>query len=88
MTAIESARQTLLILLPEFLILVSATVMMTAGAFVKLPRSSWSIASAATLVVSLLALVLLRDQVTDPYGRSPSTMRCRDTAGSSSYSRA
>ncbi len=68
MTAIESARQTLLILLPEFLILVSATVMITAGAFVKLPRRTWSIASALTLLLSLLALVLLRNQVTDPYG--------------------
>jgi NADH-quinone oxidoreductase subunit N len=70
MTAIASARQTLLILLPEFLILISATVMMTAGAFVKLPRRVWSIASAATMLVALLALVILylKDQVTDPYG--------------------
>ena len=60
MTAIESARQTLLILLPEILILLSATIMMTAGAFVKRPRRVWSIASAATLVVALLVLVLLR----------------------------
>ena len=42
MTAIESARQTLLILLPELLILLSATAMMTAGAFVRLPRRTWS----------------------------------------------
>ncbi len=68
MTAIETARQTLLILLPELLILLSATVMMTAGAFVKAPRRAWSIASAVTLVVSVVALVLLKDQVTDPYG--------------------
>ena len=68
MSAIESARQTLLILLPEVLILLSAMAMMTAGAFVKVPRRTWSIASAATLVVALLALVLLRNQVTDPYG--------------------
>ena len=68
MTAIESARQTLLILLPEMLILLSAIAMMTAGAFVALPRRAWSIASAATLLVALLALVLLRNQVTDPYG--------------------
>ncbi len=68
MTAIENARQTLLILLPELLILLSATVMMTAGAFVRAPRRVWSIASAATLLVALVALVFLRDQVTDPYG--------------------
>ena len=37
----KSARQTLLILLPELLILLTATVMMTAGAFVRLPRRAW-----------------------------------------------
>ena len=42
--------------------------MMTAGAFVKPPRRTWSIASAITLVCRLVALVLLRNQVTDPYG--------------------
>src|SRR5258708_28248590 len=68
MTGIENARQTLLILLPELLILLSATVMMTLGAFVRLPRRTWAAASAATMVVSLVALVLLRQQVTDPYG--------------------
>ena len=68
MTAIESAKQTILILMPELLILLSAMAMMTAGAFVKLPRRAWSITSAATLVVALLVLILLRNQVTDPYG--------------------
>jgi NADH-quinone oxidoreductase subunit N len=68
MTAIESARLTLLILLPEILILLLATAMMTAGAFVKLPRRTWCLASAVTLVVALVALVLLRHTVTDPYG--------------------
>jgi NADH-quinone oxidoreductase subunit N len=68
MTAIENARQTLLILLPELLILLSATAMMTLGAFVRLPRRTWAAASAATMVVALLALILLREQVTDPYG--------------------
>jgi NADH-quinone oxidoreductase subunit N len=68
MTAIESARQTLLILLPEILILLSATAMMTAGAFVKAPRRVWCLASVVTLAVALVALVLLRKTVTDPYG--------------------
>ncbi len=68
MTAIENARQTLLILLPEILILLSATVMMTAGAFRNLPRHVWSITAATTLLVALGLLVLLRNQVTDPYG--------------------
>ena len=68
MTAIENARQTLLILLPELIILLSATAMLTAGAFIRAPRRTWSIASALTLVVATVALVLLRNEVTDPYG--------------------
>jgi len=68
MTAIENARQTLLILMPEILILLSATTMMTLGAFRKLPRRVWSISAASTLVAALVFLVLLRDQITDPYG--------------------
>ena len=68
MTAIENARQTLVILLPEILILLSATVMMTAGAFTKRPRHVWSIAAAGTLGLALLMLITLRDQVTDPFG--------------------
>ena len=68
MTAIENARQTLLILLPEILILLTATAMMTLGAFRKFPRHVWSLAAAATFVVALILLVVLRRQVTDPYG--------------------
>ena len=68
MTAIENARQTLLILLPELLILLSATAMMTLGAFVQLPRRTWAAASAVTMAVALLVLIALREQVTDPYG--------------------
>ena len=68
MTAIENARQTLLILLPEILILLSATAMMTLGAFRKFPRYIWSIAAASTFLVALLLLIALRKQVTDPYG--------------------
>ncbi len=67
MTAIENARQSLLILLPEMMILLSAIVMMTLGAFVKLPRRAWVLASAATLGVALFLLVALRVQLTDPY---------------------
>jgi NADH-quinone oxidoreductase subunit N len=68
MTAIESARQTLLIILPELLILLSAIVMMTAGAFVKFPRHYWSIASAVTLVLAMFVLALLPRLDGDPYG--------------------
>ena len=68
MTAIENARQTLLILAPEILILLTATAMMTVGAFRKFPRHVWSITAASTLLGALLLLISLRNQVTDPYG--------------------
>jgi NADH-quinone oxidoreductase subunit N len=68
MTAIKSAQETLLIVLPELLILLSAVVMMTAGAFVKFPRRYWSIASAITLVLAMLVLILLPKLDGDPYG--------------------
>ena len=65
--ALESARQTLLVLLPEILILAVATTMVTAGAFLRAPRKVWSSISAATLVIALIALVALQGQATDPY---------------------
>ncbi len=68
MTAIENARQTLLILMPEILILLSATAMMTLGAFRKFPRHYWSITATATLLIALMLLFALRRQITDPYG--------------------
>ena len=86
MTAIESARQTLLILLPELLILLAATAMMTAGAFVRCPRRTWAIASAVTLVVApCWRWSCSDDQVDRPLrlGR-PRTTRCRATPGWSS----
>lgn len=54
------AHRTLLVLLPEFLLLATAIVMMTAGAFVRLPRRVWASASAVGLVASLIALLALR----------------------------
>ncbi|MBX6315882.1 MAG: NADH-quinone oxidoreductase subunit N [Isosphaeraceae bacterium] len=66
-TAYDVARQTLLVLLPEFLILVTATAMMTAGAFVTLPRRVWSLTAAGAMVLALLALVFLRDVQPDVY---------------------
>jgi NADH-quinone oxidoreductase subunit N len=68
MSPFQSAQQTLLILLPELLILLAAMAMMTAGAFLRVPRRVWSSASAVTLVLALVALVLLRGTQTDPYG--------------------
>ena len=55
----EVSRQTLLVLLPEVLILLVATAMMTAGAFVRLPRRTWSLTAAGALVVALVALLVL-----------------------------
>ena len=65
--ALEVAQQTLKVLLPELLLIAVATVMMTLGAFVRLPRRHWAAASAGALVLALLALVLLRTTTTDPY---------------------
>jgi NADH-quinone oxidoreductase subunit N len=61
------AESSLKILLPEILLLATATVMMTLGAFVRAPRRAWSIASAVALVVALLALIAFRNAEYDPY---------------------
>lgn len=58
--ALSIAHRTLLVLLPEFLLLASAIVMITAGAFVRLPRRTWATASAVSYAVSFLALLALR----------------------------
>jgi NADH-quinone oxidoreductase subunit N len=65
--AYDVARQTLLILLPELLILAVATIMMTAGAFVRLPRKVWSATAALTLVAATCVLIALRHEQVDPY---------------------
>jgi NADH-quinone oxidoreductase subunit N len=66
-SAFEVTRQTLLILVPESLLLLAATVMMTAGPFVRLPRRAWCAASALALVVALVALFALHGRTTDLY---------------------
>jgi len=53
----QVALQTVRSLWPEILILAVATIMMTAGAFVRLPRRVWSFAAAGTLVAALIALL-------------------------------
>jgi NADH-quinone oxidoreductase subunit N len=63
----DSAKQTLLFLLPELILLATATVMMTAGVFVRVPRRAWSIASAVALAVALVVLVLVRNEAYDAY---------------------
>lgn len=66
-SSLEIARQTLLILMPELLALLVATVMMTAGAFVRLPRRLWCGIATGTMVVALLILFGLRHQTIDVY---------------------
>ncbi len=65
--AIDVAKQTLLILTPELLLLVIATAMMTAGAFVKLPRRSWAAIATGSLLLAALALFLHHGFQTDLY---------------------
>ena len=65
--ALVVSRQTLVILLPEFLILLTATVMMTAGAFVRLPRKTWCVTAAGALIAALIALIALNHRTTDLY---------------------
>ena len=66
-SAFDVTRQTLLVLAPELILLLTATVMMTAGAFVRAPRRAWSIASAVALALALVVLIALRGETTDPY---------------------
>ncbi len=63
----DSAVATLALLAPELILIVVATAMMTLGAFVRLPRRAWAVASAAALGVALVALLLGRDRPYDPY---------------------
>ncbi len=65
--ALLVARQTLLVLMPELLMLSVATVMMTAGAFTPWPRRVWAIASAGTMVGAIVLLIALRTTTTDVY---------------------
>lgn len=52
--ALHTLHRSLMILLPEFLIIGTAIVMMTAGVFKRLPRRTWSAISAAVLIVAFL----------------------------------
>ncbi len=64
---IDVARQTFVILLPEILLLLTATVMMTAGVFLKLPRKVWSLVSVVALGAAFAALLSVRHHQIDPY---------------------
>jgi NADH-quinone oxidoreductase subunit N len=59
-------RQTLLILTPEFLLLLTSIAMMTAGPFIRRPRRVWSTIAAAALGAALLALLATARQTTNP----------------------
>lgn len=66
-SAYDVARQTFVILLPEILLLLTGTVMMTAGAFVRLRREAWYGLAAVALGVALMVLLALGTVPTDPY---------------------
>lgn len=66
-SALLVARQTLLVLLPELLLILMATVMMTAGAFTQARRSTWAAASTLALIAAIGLLVAVRDVVPDAY---------------------
>ncbi len=66
-SAYDVARQTFSILLPEILLLITATAMITAGAFVKLPRRSWCATAAVALGVAIFVLLGMGSQATDIY---------------------
>lgn len=53
------SKQILVYLLPEIVMILAATVMMTAGPFVEWPRRVWSSLAAATLVIALGILLLV-----------------------------
>jgi NADH-quinone oxidoreductase subunit N len=60
-------RQTLRVLLPEILIVLAATAIMTAGAFVRRPRRTWAGLSVLTLLAALGLLLLMPGGGPDPY---------------------
>jgi NADH-quinone oxidoreductase subunit N len=63
----NDATQTLAILLPEWIILGTAIVMMTAAAFVRLPRKVWSIGATVAIVVAMFVLRGLHGESTGTY---------------------
>jgi NADH-quinone oxidoreductase subunit N len=66
-SALDVAQQTALILIPEFILLLTAMGMMTASAFIKRPRGEWCAASAIALIVALLVLIAQAAKQTDLY---------------------
>lgn len=56
-----------LVLLPELVLIVAAVIIMTSGAFVRLPRKAWSIASTFAVILSFFVLLGIRNAEVDPY---------------------
>ena len=67
LSAYTVVQQTLWILLPEFVLILTALAMMTAGAFVRRPRGTWSLIAALALGAALIALIAVWDRSTDLY---------------------
>jgi NADH-quinone oxidoreductase subunit N len=65
--AYEVSLQTLEILLPELLVLLTATVMMTAGVFLRWPRRVWCAVAVGALVAALLLLDAVGGRTVDIY---------------------
>ena len=63
--ALFAAQRTLLVLLPELILIGVAIAMMTAGAFVRAPRRSWSLLALAAMGLALVALIALRHVSTE-----------------------
>src|SRR4051794_16642888 len=66
-SAYEVTRQTLMILLPELLLLLMATVMMTAGAFVRWPRRVWCTWAVVSLLAALVVLYAVGSRQVDDF---------------------
>jgi NADH-quinone oxidoreductase subunit N len=65
--ALETVQQTLLILIPEILLLAAGIAMMTASPFVRMPRGKWCALGVGSLLTALLALLAIGNQHTDLY---------------------
>jgi NADH-quinone oxidoreductase subunit N len=65
--ALQSVEQTLLILMPEILLLLAGIGMMTASPFVRLTCRSWCTLAAAALCIALTGLLLTARLQTDMY---------------------
>jgi NADH-quinone oxidoreductase subunit N len=68
--ALESVQQTLTILIPEIMLLLSAIAIMTASPFFRATCRTWCTLAAAALGVSLLALLMLKGERTSLYTAS------------------